>query len=737
MKKVFLLWLLALLPLLVAAQSVPVPTTIPFAGLSLHLTDGAQRLVQKKVDALRSHPSSFQARVVLADAYFPLIERVFQQEGVPLDFRFLALQESGLQGEAQSIHDAVGYWQFKREAAADFGLLMNDQVDERKHIISSSRAAALYLKRSNNAFHNWLDVLLSYNLGIGGAKPYYQSSDAGATGMEVDERTHPYIITFLAHKIAYESSIGLNPSPTLALQEFPAQPGQPLMAMAQAYHTTPDELTRYNHWLLASTIPTDKAYTLLVPITDAAQLQAIAAQRPAMPIATATPPPYEPDPRHPEFVLVNGLRALVAQPGDTKESLADRARLKLRRFMQYNDLFAFDNIVAGRPYFVQKKRDKAAVEYHVVRSDESVITVAQQYGIRARSIRQKNRMGRSEELRAGRVLWLQHTRPRDVAVEYANNDNAPVVAAFERPVGGGSVPAPATRTFPTPPATAPTPAVAATMPAPPDTATSDTLLASDTLATAPPTPAPASVYTAPAPQPMPASAPLADEPQPDSAATTIAADEIIPAPGVVLRDPTAPRTTASTPSTTPIPPRSATPPVRPATAPTPAQPTVAQPATAPVVKTPTPVTVPTAAVPVAVPANGLHTVRPKETLYGIARLYNLSPRDLEAWNNLPLNPSLQLGQVLRVVPPVAGSPAPASPARTTTPTPAPSTPAPTPAPAAPATTAPIKHTVQAGESMYGISRKYGVTIKQILEWNSKDDFNVKPGEVLLIQQAAK
>ena len=727
MKRLFSL-LLALLPLLAAAQGVAVPATIPFAGLSLHLDAGGQRLVQQKVDALRSHPASFRARVGLADAYFPLIEKVFLQEGVPVDFRYLALQESGLQGEAQSIHDAVGYWQFKREAAADFGLLMNEQVDERKHIVSSSRAAAQYLKRSNATFHNWLDVLLSYNLGIGGAKPYAGAGDANATGMDITARTHPYIITFLAHKLAYEPAVGRSTSPTLALQEFPAPPGQPLAALAAAYRTTPAELTRYNHWLLAGAVPADKAYTVLVPVTDAARLPALAAQAPAA--AAGVAPPYQPDPRHPGFVLVNGVRALVAEPGDTPERLADRAQLPLRRFRRYNELFAFDNVVAGQPYFVQKKRDKATVEYHVVRPEESLNSIAQQYGVRAKSIQRLNRLVRSEELRPGRVLWLQHTRPRDVAVEYADSGTAPALAASGRPASSGNAAAPAGQPFPAAPA--PTPAadapaevvvveVEAPTPASPDAATSRT--APDTLAASAPASTDA-VYAAPAP----ASAP----PRPDSAAATIATEEIIPAPGVVLRDPAAPRATAPAASGPPIAPRPA--PARPGAA-APATPAPAVTTAAPAPKTPTPATVPTGdAVPVAVPASGLHAVRPKETIYGVARLYNLSPRDLEAWNNLPLNAGLQIGQVLRVVPPVTSAPASAANPAPAAPAPAKAAPA-SPAPATAKPTAapqPVQHTVQAGESMYGISRRYGVTIKQILEWNHKSDFNVKPGEVLVI-----
>ena len=703
MKRLFSL-LLCLLPLLVAAQSgsPSVPATLPFANLTLRLTNGGQRAVQQKVDALRSHPASFQARVLLADAYFPLIDRVFQEEAVPLDFRYLALQESGLQGDAQSIHDAVGYWQFKREAASDFNLLMNDQVDERKHIVTASHAAAKYFKRSHNAFHNWLDVLLSYNLGIGGTKPYTLPTDAAATEMEVTERSHPYIITFLAHKIAFEQAVGLNGNPALALQEFPAIPGQPLAAMAANFQTTPEELTKHNRWLLAEVVPSDKVYTVLVPITDPSQRAALVAQQPVTTTAPVSAQPV-PDPRHPGFVLINGLRALVALPGETKETLAQRAALKLRRFMRYNDLYAFDNVVAGQPYFVQKKRDKAAVEYHVAQLNETITTISQQYGVRTRSILSKNRMARNEELRPGRVLWLQHTRPRDVPVEYKTVQNAAALAAFERPTRStmaapAPAPVPSTRTFP--PSAQPAPPVSA-----PATAPLATTTPADTAAM------------------------LNEAVTTTGTADTVAMPVATPVATPVVTPPSTPRSVYR-----PAPANTATSaPVAVGSVPTPAAPaTEAAPATP--AATPYPM-MPAPATPAAVPANGLHTVRTKETLYGIARLYHISPRDLEAWNGLPLNPALQIGQQLRVTPPEAESAQPkATPTPTTAPTPAKAPIAPEAAPTKPqpATPTTVQHTVQAGESMYGISRKYGVTIRQIMEWNNKPDFNVRPGEVLTV-----
>ncbi|MBT9391751.1 LysM peptidoglycan-binding domain-containing protein [Hymenobacter sp. NST-14] len=728
MKRLLLLvWLL--LPLLGAAQTVPVPANLTLAGLRLRLTPGGRTALQQKVDALRRHPASFQARVVLADAYFPLIDRVFQQEGLPLDFHFLALQESGLQGDAQSIHDAVGYWQFKRESAQDFGLLMNESVDERKHIVASSQAAARYLLRNNKTFRNWANTLLSYNLGLTGTKPYTLPTDVDATEVEITERTNPYILTFLAHKVAFEPALNLNTAPPLQFQEFPAPAGQGLAFMAQSLRQNPEELAKHNRWLLAPTVPADRVYTLLVPITDPAQLTLLAAQQKNAAAGQLLQQPA-PDPENADFVRVNGLRALIALPGDTKESLAKRGNLKMKRFLQYNDLFAFDQIIPGQPYFLQKKRDKAAVEYHVAQPNESIVTVSQKYGIRAKAIWQKNRMARNEELRPGRVLWLQHTRPKTVAVEYADSQNKAALAAFEQPVSTKPAPAPvqpkekrkfddaepyrggtanATRILEDgveeadaavdepvenlndlPPAPAAAPAVVAPAPV-----------------VRPAAPAP--VSTLPPPRPMPASRPVGDEPQDTEPAVPAPAPRPASAPAPATASP-APVKPAVPVSAAPAPPPAAAP-----VPPAPAPPAV--PAPAPAAGPPTLVE--------PVPASGLHTVQPKENLYSVARRFRLRPADIIAWNNLPANPALKIGQVLRLTAPLDPSAAtPPAPARPAAPDSAPKT-------AAPA----VRHTVQPGETMYAISRKYGVTIKQILEWNGRTDFAVKPGDVLLITPA--
>lgn len=112
-----------------------------------------------------------------------------------------------------------------------------------------------------------------------------------------------------------------------------------------------------------------------------------------------------------------------------------------------------------------------------------------------------------------------------------------------------------------------------------------------------------------------------------------------------------------------------------------------------------------------------HIVVKGETLSALARQYGVTVKDLMTWNSLA-SPNLRLGQLLRI-----------------------SAPAPGTAPVAPAPTPPTvdeagvtRHTVAAGESLYRLAKQYGVSVQQLMEWNSLPDFNVKLGQQLIVSK---
>lgn len=802
MRQLSTLLILLFLPLFVwAQQTVSVPQNVYFADIHLTISDGAQQVIQKKVDALHKNPTYFQAKVELADAYFPLIDQIFKEEGVPADLKFLSLQESGLIGDAVSTSNAVGYWQFKREAASDFNLRVDNVVDERKHILEASRGAARYFKRSNNYYNNWFNSILSYYLGYSGAKAATKTSDIGTKKMTVTEKTHEYLLTFLAHKIAYENHVGKNSKPAIALQPLRATPGQSLAEIALDNKADFAELEKYNKWLLGSTIPSDKDYYVMLPLRGAERaILASNENTTNLPVASSKQKAGS-SAAAAAMVTRNGLNALVARQGDNKDKLALQAGISTRKFLKYNDLRSFDKIEAGVAYYTEKKGTSAtAAEFHVVQPGETMQMISQHYGIQLKHLVFKNRMKRNEVPVPGRVLWLKNRRPLNKPVEVrelnkqvaarqemAASDVKPVTkpaaATAARQTDNGKKENVITRFFnsfkknkkQTEAAKEPVPVE--------ETVVEETIVEEVAIEEiAPPVEEkPVQPVTREAMYPgsrTPAATKPATTPKQDPTKTT----------------PINPTTPVQEPATVKTTPAAA---AKPAATPAKQEPVKAEPAKPVATTTPAKTAEPvqtTEPVKEAVPVTktAKHVVKQGETLYGISKMYNITVADLTNWNKLsegplklgqeliiaePLTPSqtaepveeeveevqemkpvggkhtvaagetlyqiskkynvtldelkqwnnlaegvLSIGQELWVVTPPAGAPVKQE--------------------VAPATeSAPVQtltedtyHTVVAGESMYKISRQYGVTIKDIMEWNKKDDFNVKPGEKLLIKK---
>ncbi len=309
MKKILPALLLGLASRPALAGAPPtVPATLELVGLRLTLDDDARQLVQAKVNSLCRHQASLDARVARAESAFPLIDQVLAEEGVPTDFRYLALQESALQGNAESAHGAVGYWQMKRETAQELGLTVNGRVDERRHLTASTRAAARYLTRNNATLHNWANALLSYYTGLGGVRAYTQPTDAEAREVRFTGRTNQYLLDFVAQKVVFEPACAQQAVPFVPWREVPATAGQTLAQQAAALAADPSAVAELNPWLLAREVPQDgRTYTLVVPLAGA---PLVVAARPAPVDATPAPTPEDP-----ERELTAGNNPPPATPG--------------------------------------------------------------------------------------------------------------------------------------------------------------------------------------------------------------------------------------------------------------------------------------------------------------------------------------------------------------------------------------------------------------------------------------
>ncbi len=102
-----------------------------------------------------------------AEVWFPLIEQVFEAEGVPVSLKYLAVVESNLQPDALSEAGARGLWQFMPSTARQYGLEVSAARDERLDPWRATMAAARYLKDLYAEFGDWELVLAAYNCGSG------------------------------------------------------------------------------------------------------------------------------------------------------------------------------------------------------------------------------------------------------------------------------------------------------------------------------------------------------------------------------------------------------------------------------------------------------------------------------------------------------------------------------------------------------------------------------------------
>jgi hypothetical protein len=155
--------------------SIPTPEFCTFAGQKISLRDPD---AQERFDREMLTNVYWQSQTILfikrANRFFPSIERILRQQGIPLDFKYLAIAESGLQ-QVVSPAGAAGYWQFLDKTGKRYGLEITEEVDERYNIEKSTLAACKYFKEAYGQFGDWALVAASYNMGIEGVKRQVRS----------------------------------------------------------------------------------------------------------------------------------------------------------------------------------------------------------------------------------------------------------------------------------------------------------------------------------------------------------------------------------------------------------------------------------------------------------------------------------------------------------------------------------------------------------------------------------
>ncbi len=262
---------------LVKNYAIKLPETLTFAGEEVPLSDFEvkERLDRELLVNTYWHSNTLQ-NLKLAHRYFPVIEPVLKANGIPDDFKYIALAESGLRNVV-SPAGAEGIWQFLAETARHYGLTVNGEVDERYDVEKATEAATKYFRDAYALFNNWTLAAASYNAGMGGITNSldYQQVDS-YYNLYLNNETSRYIFRILAFKVIYENTerygFLLDEEDLYAPLSYRTVTVESsisnLAAFAAEQQTNYKMLKVYNPWLRKSTLTVKQgeSYRLRLPV---------------------------------------------------------------------------------------------------------------------------------------------------------------------------------------------------------------------------------------------------------------------------------------------------------------------------------------------------------------------------------------------------------------------------------------------------------------------------------------
>ncbi len=258
-------------------SAIDIPENLVFAGEAVPQEDPE---VLERIDREFLVNTYWQSNALLlmkrAHKYFPVIEPILAKNGVPDDFKYLAVAESGLQNVV-SPAGAAGFWQILKATGREYGLEVNDNVDERYHLEKATEAACRYLKRYKEKYGSWTMAAAAYNTGTGSIDKYMNIQKAGDYyDLLLGEETGRYVFRILAIKeiLSYPDKYGYvvtqedfyNNVPTFQVEVD--TPVTDFAAFAKQYEINYKILKRHNPWLREPHLnnASGKKYQIAIPL---------------------------------------------------------------------------------------------------------------------------------------------------------------------------------------------------------------------------------------------------------------------------------------------------------------------------------------------------------------------------------------------------------------------------------------------------------------------------------------
>ncbi len=205
--------------ILIAQRIQRIQKTIP-----LEYNERVKAYLDKYIS--RNYKPYMEKLLGLGQYYFPIYDKIFEEQGIPEEVKYLSVVESSLNPHTVSTSGAVGPWQFIYGTAKIYNLAMDGSYDERKDVYSSSYAVTTYLKEAYDEFNDWLLALASYNCGRGCVRRAIQRSGLSSPSYWelspfLPKETQNYIPKYVAmtYVLNHAELYGLQPQKTNLLAE--------------------------------------------------------------------------------------------------------------------------------------------------------------------------------------------------------------------------------------------------------------------------------------------------------------------------------------------------------------------------------------------------------------------------------------------------------------------------------------------------------------------------------------
>jgi len=259
--------------------SIKIPEKVMFAGEPVLLDDPD---VRERLDRELHVNTFWHSNTIFllkrGNRWLPKIEKVLKKNDIPSDLKYLAVIESDLTNSV-SPRGAVGFWQLMERTAREFGLEVNNEVDERYHPLRSTEAACDYLKRSYNKFSSWTNTAASYNIGMRGLqRGFNQQGVENYYDLLLNKETSRYVLRAVAIKLIFENPevYGFNLSEDQLYQPEKLKEVEVTKTIDNLRDFAFENginykiLKRHNPWLRKNklTVRGDQTYTILIPVKD-------------------------------------------------------------------------------------------------------------------------------------------------------------------------------------------------------------------------------------------------------------------------------------------------------------------------------------------------------------------------------------------------------------------------------------------------------------------------------------